>query len=351
MKPFSLAAIITLLVLAGVLLMPFEVTLDFDVPGKVLPQHEWTLVRNQEGAISSMLRNNTHGTVDRYAFNRFERGDAVRLQIRPSVVPHSKIEMGDTLASFLSAETDRQMAQLSGEFSAALASLDLFSTGEKPSTINEAEMQLEAAQERAAQNEKIILRLRVLRERDLISEQELEIAESQQRVLHTDVATAQARLDVVRTGAKPQQLALTRTEAAALEAEIAALNQRINLFTITSPIDGTVVRTYSSDTLLQVVDTSFLSVVMPIPWDAHSDLTIGQSVDIVFPGAKDVIQGEITQLGDSVHQLNGQQVFLVTASIQNDHNIPIGMLANCKIEQGRVLLREYVVQSIQTMFR
>ena len=62
------------------------------------------------------------------------------------------------------------------------------------------------------------------------------------------------RLVVVQTGAKPQQLDLMSTEAAALQNEIATLNDRLNRFTMTTPIPGTVVRSFGPDTLLQVLD-------------------------------------------------------------------------------------------------
>ena len=68
------------------------------------------------------------------------------------------------------------------------------------------------------------------------------------------VSEAGADLDVVQTGAKPQQLDLTRAEAAALRDEIATLYDRLNLFTITAPIAGVVVRSFGSDTLLTVLD-------------------------------------------------------------------------------------------------
>lgn len=345
-----LAVIPAVVALVGVLFLPISVPLSIEVPGKIMPAREWTLLRDQEGSIGALLRDHAQGTVQSYALNRFERGDVVRLALHPAIRPRAHVEAGDTIASIASSEAERQLAQLTGELSAALAALNLYAAGEKTSVVDEARTQLARAEELARQNEREVARLRALRERELIAEQELEVAESQQRVLEADLAAARARLGVVQTGAKPQQLDLTRAEAAALQDEIATLNERLNRFTITTPIPGTVVRSFGPDTLLQVLDMRGTIVVMPIPWSAYHDLVPEQAVDVQVSGTGERVSGRLRQLGDAIHLVNGEQVMLVTASIDDGRTIPPGAMARCTIHTGSALLREYLMRMAWSVF-
>ena len=351
MKRSHLAVIIAVVALVGVLFLPISVPLRLVVPGKIMPAREWTLLRDQQGSIGALLRDHTQGTVQSYAFNRFERGDVVRLTLHPAIRPRVYVEAGDTIASISSSETERQLAQLTGELSTVLASLEVYASGEKVSIVDEARTQLARAEEQARQHDSELARLRALRERALIAEQDLEMAQSRQRVLATDIASARARLDVVQTGAKPQQLDLMSTEAAALQNEIATLNDRLNRFTMTTPIPGTVVSSFGPDTLLQVLDIRHNIVVMPVPWSAHYDLVPEQTVNVEVLGIGKRVSGRLQQLGDVVHLLKGQQVMLVTASIDDPAALPPGAMARCTIANGSVPLREYLRRMAQSTFQ
>ena len=350
MKRGHLVAILGVVALVGVLFLPVDVPVRLGVPGKIMPAREWTLLRDQGGSVGALLRDHTQGVVQSYAVNQFERGDVVRLTLHPAIRPRAYVEAGDTIASIASSETERQLAQLTGELSTALASLDLYTAGEKASVVDEARMQLARAEELARQNEREVARLRTLRERDLIAERNLEMAESQQRVLEADIAAARARLDVVQTGAKPQQIDLTRARADALQDEIATLRDRINQFTMTTPIPGTVVRSFGPDTLLQVLDTRDNIVVMPVPWSAHNNLVPDQAVDVEVSGLGERVGGRLRQLGDAIHLVNGQQVVLVTASVDDVMAVPPGTMAWCTIHTGSVSLREYVMRMARSIF-
>jgi hypothetical protein len=56
-------------------------------------------------------------------------------------------------------------------------------------------------------------------------------------------------------------------------------------------------------------------------------------------------------LGDTVHLLNGQQVVLVTASIDNSEEILPGTITRCTIDTGSLTLREYLIGVSQTIFQ
>ena len=125
----------------------------------------------------------------------------------------------------------------------------------------------------------------------------------------------------------------------------------MNLFTITAPISGMVVRSFGSDTLLQMIDMTEYVVVMPVPWLAHRDLVPEQAVDVEVFGASTPVKGHLQQLGDAIHLINGQQVMLVTASIDDAMDIPPGAMARCTIANGSVPLLEYLRRKAQTVFQ
>ena len=63
------------------------------------------------------------------------------------------------------------------------------------------------------------------------------------------------------------------------------------------------------------------------------------------------VSGRLQQLGDVVHLLKGQQVLLVTASIDDPAALPPGAMARCTIANGSVPLREYLRRMAQSTFQ
>ncbi len=129
------------------------------------------------------------------------------------------------------------------------------------------------------------------------------------------------------------------------------VGDRLNRFTMTTPIPGTVVRSFGPDTLLQVLDIRHNIVMMPVPWSAHYDLVPEQTVDVEVFGIGKRVSGRLQQLGDVVHLLKGQQVMLVTASIDDPAALPPGAMARCTIANGSVPLREYLRRMAQSTFQ
>lgn len=346
-----IAATVIILAAGGLWLAPINLPTSISAHGKILPVREWTLVRDADGNIGSLLHDHLRGRVDNYGVSRFERGDAIEMRLKQGVESRAHVAAGDTIAYISSNETERQLARLSGDLAATLASLDLVRSGEKAPVVGEAQMYLQRAKERLRYQEAELERLKPLQERQLVSTQDIEAAESQFRILQAEVAVAEARLDAVTTGAKPEQVELAQRQAETLQREIKTLHDRLERHTVTSPISGVVLRSFGADTLLSVRDTSAYMVVMPIPVSDHGRLAPGQPVSIRTPPIATAVRARIYQLGDTVHLLGGEQVVLVTAVIeQPPAGIMPGAFARCSIEQGRVRLRTYVKQSLLSPF-
>lgn len=346
----SIIVAAVVVVLVGLFFLPIEVPYSATVPGKVLPAREWLLVRDQEGSVGSLLRDHLQSNVQHYTLNRFERGDVVRLTLNPELYPQVSVAVGDTIASIYSSETERQLRELTGTLATTFAALDFHASGEKEALVNEAREQVRRAQEQAQQHEKELERIRRLEAAQAVPELDLEQAESQQRVYEADIAVAEARLETMETGAKPQQVELTRTEAAALQDQITTLQERLAMFTITSPISGVVARSFGADTLLTVQDTTAYVVVMPVGWEEHRQLSPDQAIEVAVFGVDEPITGRIQQLGDAVHILQGEQVLFVTVLLEEPPRLLPGVLASCTLSFGSLSLWEYLKRSSRLTF-
>lgn len=330
------------LVAAALVLLPVEVPHSVSVAGKLYPAQEWMLVRDDNGSLGSILRDHARGSVQSYSVNHFERGDAVRVSFQPTQ-PLSRISIGDTIGEIHSNETQRQLAVLTGNLASVMSALDLHASGEKASVVEQARMRVQRFREEARQQQIEVERLRQLHEKNHVSAQEVELAATRLQVLNAEVGIALAELETAQTGAKPQQIELTRTEAEALRNEIEMLQDRLSMYTITSPISGVAVRSFGSDTLLTVRDTAAFVVVMPVPWKLYPYLERDQRVEVKMPGLTGGVTGQLQQFGDEVHMLNTQPVVMATAFITDpDPGLMPGAMAECTISTGKVSLLEYL---------
>lgn len=334
-------------VLAGALALPIDIPYTVSTVGKVLPAAEWMLVRDDEGSIGTRLQDHREGTLRSANIHKFDRGDAVRYHMNPAMRARARVSAGDTVLQIHSNETARQFAVATGEMAAAQSAVSLYASGEKDALVAREEQSLARALELVEQQGRTLERLRALRERELVSEQELEIAASQLEIFQAEADMARADLNVVRTGAKPEQLHLARAETQARRLEMEALAERLTMQTIRSPISGVAVRSFGSDTLLTIRDTSTAIVVMPIAWRDVGTLKLNQTVRMELDQSAREITGRIIEIGDSVERLGTEQVVLVTALIgEMPEEILAGGVIRCRIETDPVRLFEYVRRKV-----
>lgn len=341
-RQISVIAVVAVVIL-GAIFLPVDVPYGFKVQGRIVPAREWSLYRSRSDAIETALRDNARGGVTQYTVNRFAGGDAARLTLESELHAGSPVHEGDTLASIYSNEVARQYSELLGRLRVAVASLDLYATGEKETVVEEERVRMVQAEELARQHQLELNRLRQLRSRRLISEQELELAESEQRVLEAGVEVARARYESVSSGAKPEQMELTRTEVRSLEQEIDDIRERQRLSTITSPISGRVTRSFGADTLVSVYDTTSFVVMMVLPLERLDLVEIGDTVRVASPGGGAELAAAVTQFGDEVHLVSGRDVVLLNARIEAPpRRLLPGSSVTCTVQVGRIPIREFI---------
>ncbi|MFK7848348.1 MAG: HlyD family secretion protein [Rhodothermales bacterium] len=331
------------LIFAASLFLPDEVALSIESPGKILPIKEWRLIQSADGGLRGTLQDHELGTVNSYAINRFERGDAIQFTLNKNVFGKRFLSAGDTIGTIYSSEINLRLTDLQGELATRQASLRMFAAGEKPPLIDEARQGILRAESRAKEHTNVLARLRQLFEQELIAEEELQAAESLQEVYNADVAIAKAQLTAREMGARQEQIDLTRTEVQALQASIDALKKRLQFQTLISPINGYVARSFAPDTLLTIRDTTGFLVLMPIHWRKSALLETGATVQISIPDTEEEFTGELLDIGDTIHRINGEQVVPAIARVTGYYpQILPNMMVNATLGCGKVSLTTYL---------
>lgn len=340
----SLVAVVAVLA-AGVLALPVDVPYTVSTVGKVLPAAEWVLVRDQGGTIGTLLRDHLDGTVRSSDLHHFERGDAVHVELNPALRVRSSVGAGDTVLTIHSNETHRQLAALTGEIAAAQSAISLYASGEKDAVVEAAARKVARAVEQAEQQRRRVERLRALRERQLVAEQDLEDAVSLLQIYEAEVDIARAEHEAVSTGSKREQLSLAETQSEARQRELRWLAERVSMQTIVAPISGVAVRSFGTDTLLTVLDTSAAVVVMPVAWRDRSALQTDQKVRVELDHSE--VTGRIIEIGRTIERVGREQVVMVTAQMERaPRDLVAGAMVRCHIETEQVRLLEYVRRKV-----
>lgn len=329
-------------------LVPMKIPYSIEVPGRMMPIREWILTTGENGQLRATLYDHIPGTMRTYSVTQFERGDVMRFTLHPAIRPGASVATGDTVGVIYSNKTEHQLAQLTGALSTAMASLNLYRSGEKESVIREAQQRLAHAREQAEEQRKILERLRMLYERDFISEQEIEIAESTLGLYDIHVTIAEAQLQTVQTGSKEEQIDLVCSRIRALKEEMNTVRKRLEHLTLISPLSGVVFRFFSGDTLVAMGDTAAYVVVMPVKWKDRRYLTSKQEVTLNVDGLHSSLHGTLLQLGRVVQVLNGQQVLWATAIVKpNAEGLAPGLIVRCSISCEPVRPIQYLGRVIR----
>ncbi len=321
---------------------------DINSLGEILPGKEFHLIRSQDDKIVMILKNNLNGTVERYSIISVERGDAIKMSLDNSIKVGGFVNPGDTICKLISAETMYQIVRLEGLISTEIATLNFYKTGEKTAIIEEAKGRLELAQQQLEYQGKVLERMKILYEKNLISPQEYETAENLFKLYQANVSIARAQLDVLETGAKPEQIKLIETKIESLRNELNALKQKAQSYIITSPISGVIFKFSSGDTILSMADTSIFCCFIPVNVAERAKIRNGQTVEVK---SSEIIQAKIDAVESSVRVINFKQMVLVRAIIENkNENLIPHLVVKCRIKVKKVKLLDYVYSFAKQIF-
>ena len=335
--------ILILVLVIGATMLPKEVSFTLETSGKIMPLREWILFQTNEGSLSASLRDHLRGTVESYTVNQFERGDATRFTLNAGLAGRRFVAEGDTIGTIYSNEVDYRLTELAGELASRKASIKILESGEKPALLEEARQTVVRAETRVTEHALVIERLRSLYTQNLISDQEMEAAESQQEIYIADVAIARAQLRARQTGARQEEIDLIETEIEGLQRSIEALERRLRYQTITAPLSGFTARTFASDTLFTLRDTTGYVLLVPVEWSKVRHITSSSTIEIRLPGNDLQLKGTIRHIGDRVYQLDGRQVVPVVGVVKGFYPTLLpGIVAKTTIHGERLTLFEYI---------
>jgi hypothetical protein len=342
----TIAAVIVVVVFVLPIKVPYTVTTF----GRLQPVQKWTLTTGPDGQLLTSLIDYRTGVSSGYRASQFAREGTMTFRFHPRVMDGQSIRAGDTVGTIYSSETEERVADLEGQLAAMRAALTAESTGEKEAVVRQYEVVLAHAEEKATNQRRIVDRLRVLNERKLIMPEEFEIAESEGRLLDLEIDIARAQLESARTGVKAASAALTEANIAALTEDLKTVRRRLESFSLLAPVSGRISRTYSSDTLLVVSDTSAYVALIPITVSDVPYVAPDLPVRITVGRKDDQVNGRLLLLDTETHQLKGRQIQIGTALVEGAPTaLPLGMISPCVVECGSVSLREYVKRVIEGM--
>jgi hypothetical protein len=308
--------------------LPYSVTAS----GIVFPSARWALTKGTDGQLVGNLFNYATGLSEGFSVTHFARGEAVRIEIHPAVAAFGRVAVGDTVASVYSTEAEERLAELTGELSVAQAALASGSAGEKEPLVEGLEHQLDRATAAATHQHRELDRISRLFEEKLIPQQEYEGAQSAADLADAEVAIARSQLQAAKSGEKPEEIQLHRSNIDALSRQINVLENRLSSFTITSPLEGTVSRGMSPDTLLVVSDARSLVLLIPVSWEEYEYASKARQVTVEFQGSSKGTTAELESFQPEVHLIGGEPAVAATALVpEAPVGLVPGMVTRCVI--------------------
>jgi len=314
-----------------VLLLPFRIPCTLKTVGKVQPRREWLVVRAQDGQISTHLWNHETATLERVTVTQMLRGDAAEFQFLPGVFGSAQVTEGDTIALLHSADLMQASAALQGSLVAARSPLLALSTGEKLPLIEEARHQIEQAAVMAQEKKRIAERLAELLAKHLVSYQDYELALTTQQAFEANLAIARSRLASLQSGAKKEEIAAMEAQILRLEKELAALQKKAEGYVVRSPITGTRIQHFASDTLLAIAETGSYVLTLPVRARDRSLLSGGEVVTIRAADGRISGSGPVVFINPMLELLNGEQVFWVVARLEHPTGLVSGLFVPTEI--------------------
>ncbi len=327
--PIAIALVILIIV---IIFLPIEYPSSINSKGKLLPHKTWLISKETDGRLTTELLDNVTGLNNEFSVTQFERGDAVQFKFNLDLISLGIVQQGDTIGYVISNEIEKDIEKLKGELISAKALLNVQTSSEKESVIEEEKSKLVFAEKELEEQTKIYERKKKLFDRDLISQQEFEADEARYELAKININIAKERLRSVQSGAKAEEIDYASTQISTIENEIRVLQKRYESNNIISPIAGNVTRSFSSDTLLIINDVSKNIVLIPIKWQDSGKLKPEQQVVVSSPNINETLQGKVFSIGNAVKTLNGIQFIMVTAVFEDSiSQLKPGLLVDCKI--------------------
>lgn len=344
---YRISFIVVIIILAA-LLLPLEVAVKINTGGRIVPKSDYRIIASLPDAFTLEENHYLSAKGNGKQSFIFDRGDVVGLKLNDIISQNNNVQRNDSIGVIESEQLELMLVQKKGELKQKKALLKSYKSGEKESVIKAARKQLELNKTRAENQRKIFKRTRELYQSNLISKQEFERVKNLLETYELEVEIAKTNFKRVTTGQKPEMIDFVKSEIKTLQNELNRLKTKQKEYHLNSPITGQTFINYNSDTLLTIEDRSVLGVVFPVPLERMNDLKVGQEVKVQSIGLNSKSSGEVIKIEDKIHNINNQQVLVVTALLE-DNNMPTGMSVKCQVFCGRESLYQKMIEVFKSV--
>jgi len=331
-------------------LAPIDVSGTIRFPAKLFAERVWTLERSGQGTLTARLEDRVGGVSSRYLVQSVQRGDIAQFVMESSVRLGARLGSGDTVGVFTSTRSDRELAELVGHVSVASAETETFSEGAKQTLIDKARSRLEKTLSLLDLQRRIVSRLRILRDSELVSTDEVDRAAREEVALEGEIKVIEAQIEVLGSGARPSEQRLATSRVQAGIARLLALERQRDAFAIITPIAGIVTRPAGDSVLVRLTDISSWVVVIPVPL-ADRDL-VAEGSELTLSIGDDSSSCSVIHVDRTVSRVAG--ISSVLASCRPDR-VPDSALDGtpAQVEVGfePVRLRTRVLEMVSGLFR
>ncbi len=314
---------------------------------EVHPQQKWQIVKGTDGQLTSTLMDYETGFSNAFGVTQFQRGESMIFSFSESMKNRKEIKAGDSIGVIRSSEVEENIVRLEGGLTVAKAELAANKTGEKPPLITEAKNRLEFAKAKLGQKKNTFQRNEQLYKKGFLPAEQYETDLWEIKQLEIEISIYQSQLEAITSGLKPETLKLVESKITALTNELDVLKRRSKNFVVISPINGIVNRSFSSDTILSIINLDQVVMNVPLKIAYMNALKEGESVSVKFENHAEDFQAKLLSLSKEVKMLNGEQVIVAAILIDNSgKQLLPGMITQGTIRLGSISIWNYLTSYI-----
>ncbi|MCA1745808.1 MAG: hypothetical protein LC643_08955, partial [Bacteroidales bacterium] len=323
--------------------------------GIVKPALEWTLEKTPDGLIINTLRNNTNNTIPSFSTTEFQRGDHTSFELHPQHSAQTLIKKGDTIATIYSHLEHYKLLELERELLDNQQQKLVLLSGDKPALVNAAYEEMLLAETEYQTQQKLIERTRSLHEMGVVADLEYELARNEYNIKRQQVNITKSNYLALIEGSKKEEIAMVDARLSALHNQIDNLQQRLEAFTILSPIDGRSLtdlnRAAENELLAHIYHIDQMSVIMPIEMSQLKYFNEGMNIIIDNGLRESALAGEIQLISQKAELINQRQVVFVSSVVSdNQHKLKPNMKTKVKIDAGNISLLQYLIRLVNTIY-
>ncbi|GAO30280.1 HlyD family secretion protein [Geofilum rubicundum] len=347
-------ALIAVFVIVAVIIIKIPYYIESN--GLVKPAMEWKLEKTPDGLIINTLRNNTNNTLPHFSTTEFQRGDHMSFELHPANNAQQLIKKGDTIATIYSHLENFKLLELERELLDNKQQKIVLLSGDKPALVNAAYQEMLLAVSEFETQQKLMERTESLHEMGVVADLEYDLARNEYNIKKQQVNITRANYQSLIEGSKQEEVALIDARISALHGQIDNIKERLEAFTILSPIDGQSLvdlnRVQENELLAHIYGTGEMAVIMPVEMSQLRYFGEGMKILLDNGLREEILVGEIKLISNKAELLNQKQVVFVSSLIPNSENtLKPNMKTKVKIDTGEISLFQYIMRLVSTIYR